>query len=97
MSKTLLLADDSVTIQRVVELTFVHEDVRVVSVNDGRRAVQFLDGKAHLPLVAAPLPVEAQLEDLAGALRAAHTADRFEGRDRPHCDAIGCGYRWLCW
>ncbi len=30
MPRTLLLADDSVTIQRVIELTFAHEDVRVV-------------------------------------------------------------------
>ena len=43
MSKTLLLADDSVTIQRVIELTFAHEDVRVVSVSDGRRAVQWME------------------------------------------------------
>ncbi len=43
MPKTLLLADDSVTIQRVIELTFAHEDVRVVSVSDGRRAVQWMD------------------------------------------------------
>jgi CheY-like chemotaxis protein len=42
MAKTLLLADDSVTIQRVVELTFAHEDVRVVSVADGKRAVEFI-------------------------------------------------------
>jgi CheY-like chemotaxis protein len=45
MAKTLLLADDSVTIQRVIELTFTHEDVRVVSVSDGRRAVQWMDGE----------------------------------------------------
>ena len=37
MPKTLLLADDSVTIQRVIELTFAHEDVRVVSVGDGEQ------------------------------------------------------------
>jgi CheY-like chemotaxis protein len=43
MSKTLLLADDSVTIQRVIELSFAHEDVRVVSVSDGRRAIQYID------------------------------------------------------
>lgn len=43
MPKTLLLADDSVTIQRVIELTFANEDVRVVSVGDGRRAVERLD------------------------------------------------------
>jgi CheY-like chemotaxis protein len=45
MPKTLLLADDSVTIQRVIELTFAHEDVRVVSVSDGRRAVQWIDAE----------------------------------------------------
>jgi CheY-like chemotaxis protein len=45
MPKTLLLADDSVTIQRVIELTFAHEDIRVVSVSDGRRAVQWLEGE----------------------------------------------------
>lgn len=43
MSKTLLLVDDSVTIQRVIELTFANEDVRVVSVGDGRRAVEWFD------------------------------------------------------
>jgi len=40
MPKTLLLADDSVTIQRVVELTFAHEDIRVVTVSDGAKAVE---------------------------------------------------------
>jgi CheY-like chemotaxis protein len=35
----LLLADDSVTIQRVVELTFSGEDVQVVTVGDGEQAI----------------------------------------------------------
>lgn len=39
MAHTLLLADDSVTIQRVIELTFAGEDVRVVAVGDGQQAV----------------------------------------------------------
>ena len=39
MPHTLLLADDSVTIQRVIELTFADEDVRVVAVSDGRQAI----------------------------------------------------------
>jgi CheY-like chemotaxis protein len=39
MSKTLLLADDSSTIQRVVELTFAEEDIRVVAVDDGEQAL----------------------------------------------------------
>lgn len=39
MPKTLLLADDSLTIRRVVELTFADEDVIVATVGDGRRAM----------------------------------------------------------
>ena len=39
MSHTLLLADDSVTIQRVIELTFADEDIRVVAVGDGSQAI----------------------------------------------------------
>jgi CheY-like chemotaxis protein len=40
MSAKLLLADDSVTIQRVIELTFADEDVQVVAVGDGRSAIE---------------------------------------------------------
>ena len=40
---TLLLADDSVTIQRVIELTFANEDIRVVAVSDGAQAVRWID------------------------------------------------------
>jgi CheY-like chemotaxis protein len=36
---TLLLADDSVTIQRVIELTFADEGVRVIAVGDGETAI----------------------------------------------------------
>src|SRR6266566_3013633 len=36
---TLLLADDSVTIQRVIELTFADEDITVVAVGDGDQAI----------------------------------------------------------
>jgi CheY-like chemotaxis protein len=35
----LLLADDSVTIQRVIELTFADEDVQVFAVSDGEQAI----------------------------------------------------------
>jgi len=57
MSKTLLLADDSVTIQRVVELTFAHEDVRVVSISDGDRAMQWLESdRPDLVLVDVAIP-----------------------------------------
>jgi CheY-like chemotaxis protein len=43
MPTTLLLADDSSTIQRVVELTFADEGIRVVTVDDGEQAVQSID------------------------------------------------------
>jgi CheY-like chemotaxis protein len=45
MSKTLLLADDSLTIQRVVDLTFAQEDVRVVSFATGDLAVKWMEGE----------------------------------------------------
>jgi len=42
-TRSLLLADGSVTIQRVMDLTFAHEDIRVTAVSDGRKAIQHLD------------------------------------------------------
>jgi CheY-like chemotaxis protein len=39
MDKTILLADDSVTIQKVVELTFLDEGYRVVGVSNGTDAL----------------------------------------------------------
>jgi len=39
MRKKLLLADDSVTIQRVIELTFAGEDIQVLAVGDGEEAI----------------------------------------------------------
>jgi CheY-like chemotaxis protein len=43
MLATLLLADDSVTIQRVIELTFADEDITVVAVGDGDAAIARLN------------------------------------------------------
>lgn len=43
MPQTLLLADDSLTIQRVIELTFAGEDIKVVAVSDGDQAIAQLD------------------------------------------------------
>lgn len=43
MSHTLLLADDSVTIQRVIALTFAEEDVQVVAAGDGDKALALLN------------------------------------------------------
>ncbi len=48
MSYTLLLADDSVTVQRVIELTFADEGFKVVSFSDGDEVVGYL-GAGHKP------------------------------------------------
>ena len=40
--RKLLLADDSITIQKVVDLTFADEGVSVVCVNNGREAIDWL-------------------------------------------------------
>ncbi|MGH9457178.1 MAG: response regulator, partial [Thermoanaerobaculia bacterium] len=43
MAKKILLADDSITIQKVVELTFSDGDYEVVAVNNGSKAIAKLD------------------------------------------------------
>ena len=43
MYQRLLLADDSVTIRRVIELTFADENVRVDSVSSGREAIASIE------------------------------------------------------
>jgi CheY-like chemotaxis protein len=99
MSRTLLLADDSVTIQRVVELTFAHEDVRVVAVNDGARAVQWLD--AETPDI---VLVDVGVPEVDGYAVASHVkkserlrhvpvlllAGAFEPVDEGRARSIGC-------
>jgi CheY-like chemotaxis protein len=97
--KTLLLADDSVTIQRVIELTFAQEDVRVVSVGDGRRAVQWMDsGSPDIVLVDVAAP------EVNGYALAAHVrqsarlrhvpvlllAGAFDPVDEDRARAAGC-------
>jgi CheY-like chemotaxis protein len=47
MSHKLLLADDSVTIQKVIELTFADEDVKVTAVGNGQLAIDHI--KADRP------------------------------------------------
>ena len=45
MPHKLLLADDSVTIQRVIELTFADEDVHVLAVGDGKKAIESIQAE----------------------------------------------------
>jgi CheY-like chemotaxis protein len=99
MPKTLLLADDSVTIQRVIELSFANEDIRVVSVGDGRRAINWMDDETpHVVLVDVEIP------EVDGYAVAAHVktsprlkhvpvlllAGAFEPVDDNRARAIGC-------
>jgi CheY-like chemotaxis protein len=51
MGKKILLADDSITIQKVIELTFSDEDFDVVTVGNGRLAIEkFQDVRPDLVL-----------------------------------------------
>lgn len=99
MPKTLLLADDSVTIQRVIELTFAHEDVHVVSVGDGQRAIEWMDsGRPDIVLVDVEVP------EVDGYTVASHVkqssrlkhvpvlllAGAFEPIDEERLQSIGC-------
>ncbi len=45
MAHRLLLADDSITIQKVIELTFADEGIEVVAVGDGDQAIARLDAE----------------------------------------------------
>lgn len=44
MKRRILLADDSVTIQKVIELTFMDEDYEVRAVSNGEEAIKLLPG-----------------------------------------------------
>ncbi len=99
MAKTLLLADDSVTIQRVIELTFTHEDVRVVSVGDGQRALQWMETERPDIVL-----VDVEVPDVDGYAIATHVkssprlqqvpvlllAGAFEPVDEQKARACGC-------
>jgi CheY-like chemotaxis protein len=45
MPRKLLLADDSITIQRVIELTFSEEDIQVIAVGDGQQAIERIESE----------------------------------------------------
>jgi len=57
MRRTILLADDSVTIRKIVELTFSGTDIRVESVGSGREALERLaDVRPDLALLDVVMP-----------------------------------------
>lgn len=99
MPQTLLLADDSVTIQRVIELTFADEDIDVVAVSDGDQAIARLDSMPpDIVLVDVGMPGKSGY-DVAGHVK--HTphlshipvvllTGAFEPVDEVRANALGC-------
>jgi CheY-like chemotaxis protein len=96
---TLLLADDSVTIQRVIELTFADEDVQVVAVSDGEQAIAAVDQKTpDIVLADVGMPGRDGYEvaqHIKTTPRLAHIpvvllTGAFEPIDQARADAVGC-------
>jgi CheY-like chemotaxis protein len=96
---TLLLADDSVTIQRVIELTFADEDVRVVAVSTGDQAIAAMDEQVPdivLADVGMPGPNGYEVARyIRETPRLAQTrvlllAGAFDPVDRDRAAAVGC-------
>jgi len=64
----LLLADDSITIQKVIELTFADEKIDVVAVSDGEQAITRL-GNDHFDIVLADIgmPIKEKVNSIASS------------------------------
>jgi CheY-like chemotaxis protein len=99
MSKKLLLADDSVTIQRVIEMTFSGEDVQVFAVSDGEEAIARIAAeKPDIVLADIGMPKRSGYEVSAfvkGRPELAHIpvlllAGAFEPVDEAKAKAAGC-------
>ena len=99
MPHTLLLADDSVTIQRVIELTFAEEDVQVFAVSDGEQAIAAVDQRApDIVLADVGMPGRDGYEvaqHIKNTPRLAHIpvvllTGAFEPIDQARAAAVGC-------
>ncbi len=99
MAQKLLLADDSITIQRVVELTFADEDVQVVAVGDGQQAIERIESeRPDIILVDADMPQRNGYEIAAFVKGTPHLAHipvvlltgRFDRVDDQRARAAGC-------
>ncbi len=98
MAHKLLLADDSATIQRVVELTFANEDIDVVAVGDGERAIEVIERAAPDIILADVRMPGKNGYDVASFVRSDPARARipvvlltgaFEPLDEARCEAIG--------
>jgi CheY-like chemotaxis protein len=99
MPHKLLLADDSVTIQRVIELTFADEDVQVIAVGNGQAAIDLMQrDRPDIVLADVGMPERNGYEVAAfikGDPALSHIpvvllAGAFEPVDEARARAVGC-------
>jgi len=99
MTHKLLLADDSVTIQRVIELTFADEDVQVIAVGDGRQAIERIESdRPDIVLADIGMPERDGYEVAAFVKNTPHLAHipvllltgAFEPIDEQRASRVGC-------
>ena len=99
MPYKLLLADDSVTIQRVIELTFADEDVQVIAVGDGQKAMERIEAeRPDIVLADVGMPERDGYDVAAFVKGTAHLAHipvllltgAFEPIDEQRAGAVGC-------
>ncbi len=99
MPHKLLLADDSVTIQRVIELTFADEDVQVIAVGNGQDAIDRVQrDPPDIVLADAGMPERNGYEVaqfIKGNPAFAHIpvvllTGAFEPVDEPRARSVGC-------
>jgi CheY-like chemotaxis protein len=97
--QTLLLADDSTTIQRVIELTFAGEDIQVVAVSDGDQAIaRIQSAPPDIVLADVGMPGKTGYEVAEYIKRTPQLAHipvvlltgAFEPVDQAKADAVGC-------
>lgn len=99
MAHKLLLADDSITIQRVIELTFAEEDMTVLAVGDGKHAIDRIQAdRPDIVLADVGMPERDGYEVAAFVKSQPHLAHipvllltgAFEPIDETRARAVGC-------
>ena len=78
MAKKILLADDSLTIQKVVELTFSDSEYELVCVSNGQKVLDRIESGEMLDLILADVVMPVLL------------SGTFEPFDRDRADRLGC-------
>src|SRR5512137_202186 len=99
MPHKLLLADDSVTIQRVIELSFADEDIQVIAVGDGQKAIERIEADPpDIVLADVGMPERDGYDVAAFVKSTSHLAHipvllltgAFEPVDEQRASAVGC-------